>query len=212
MGEVEIPAKFQGSGSPGNTLEYLLNLEVNNRDAPDLMDWEVKFHGGNSLLTLFHKDPLPVGIMNQVVDRFGWLDEKGRISFRHTLSGKSELGFIVTKEGKNVTVSNIHDLSVVPYWESNTILNAIGAKLRRLILVHGKVNKDKRSVIYNNATAYWDLDLNGIVQSIIEGIISIDFDARTKGGRGTALRNHGTKFRIHINNMDYIYENKVIIQ
>jgi hypothetical protein len=53
MGWVDIPDKFQGSGAPGNTLEYLLNVEQNNQDSPDLMDWEIKFHGGNALLTLF---------------------------------------------------------------------------------------------------------------------------------------------------------------
>jgi hypothetical protein len=90
-------------------------------------------------------------------------------------------------------------------------LNSIGAKLRRLILVHGIVDKVNRKVIYNNATAYWDLNLLGICQAIKEGVICIDFDARTKGERGTALRNHGTKFRIHINDIGKIYENSQII-
>lgn len=211
MGEVEIPPQFQGAGAPGNTLEYLLNVNVNNNDSPDLMDWEIKFHGGNSLLTLFHKDPLPRGIINDVVDKFGWDDGKGRISFRHTISGNSPRGFIVESVDNKITVSNIKDLSTIPYWEHNTILNSIGAKLRRLILVHGIVNKQKRKVVYNNAVAYWDLDLMGICEAIKDGTIYIDFDARTKGGRGTALRNHGTKFRIHVNDIYEIYENREII-
>lgn len=211
MGEVEIPPQFQGAGAPGNTLEYLLDLKVNNNDSPDLLDWEIKFHGGNSLLTLFHKDPSPKGIIDKVVDKFGWDDGKGRISFRHTISGRSERGFFVENTRNRITVSNIWDLSIVPYWDHNTILNAIGAKLRRLILVHGKVNKTTRTVVYNNAVAYWDLDLMGICESITEGKIYIDFDARTKGGRGTALRNHGTKFRIHVNNIQEIYENHQVI-
>jgi len=212
MGEVDIPHQFQGAGAPGNTLEYLLNLEVNNNDSPDLYDWEIKFHGGDSLLTLFHKDPSPRGILDKLVDRFGWDDGKGRISFRHTLSGRSERGFFVENLKNRITVSNIWDLSIVPYWDHNTILNAIGAKLRRLILVHGKVNKAKRTVVYNNAVAYWDLDLMGICESISQGIIYIDFDARTKAERGTALRNHGTKFRIHVNNIQEIYENHQVIK
>ena len=72
MGEVEIPLQFNGAGAPGNTLEFLLGVKQNNFDAPDFNDWEVKFHGGGSLLTLFHKDPQPTGILNGMVDTFGW--------------------------------------------------------------------------------------------------------------------------------------------
>jgi hypothetical protein len=206
-GEIEIPVQFNGNGAPGNALEYFLNLTQNNNDSPDLMDWEIKFHGGNALLTLFHKEPSPRGIMDAMVNTFGWQDDKGRISFRHTLKGSSERGFIVGNAAHKITVTNTHDPSVVPYWDHNTILNAMGAKLRRLILVHGKVDASKRKVEYQSATAYWDLDLMGICKAIEDGVIYIDFDARTKLGRGTALRNHGTKFRIHINDIGRIYMN-----
>jgi len=208
MGAIDIPLQFQGSGAPGDTLEYLCNVERNNNDSPDLKDWEIKFHGGSSLLTLFHKDPQPKGIMDKMVDTFGWDNKKGQISFRHTLSKESDRGFAVTNEEDRITVINSKNPSIVPYWEHNIILNAIAAKLRRLILVHGEVNKkNKRQVTYNNAVAYWDLDMMGIIKAIQDGIIYIDFDARTTGGRGTSIRNHGTKFRIHISDIGLLYEN-----
>ncbi|MBC7886571.1 MAG: hypothetical protein H7Z13_01685 [Ferruginibacter sp.] len=50
-----------------------------------------------------------------------------------------------------------------------------------------------------------------IIEAVKTGIIYIDFDARTKGLRGTNLRNHGTKFRIHINNIGVIYDNSQFI-
>jgi hypothetical protein len=212
MGTVDIPNQFEGSGAPGNTLEYLLNVKQNNFDSPDLLDWEIKFHGGNALLTLFHKDPQPKGIMDKMVDAFGWNNKKGQISFRHTLSKESDRGFKVNNTENKITVTNSKNPNIVPYWEHNIILNAIGAKLRRLILVHGEVSKNKRQVIYNNATAYWDLDMTGIVKAIQSGVIYIDFDARTTGGRGTSLRNHGTKFRIHIKDIGMLYENHKVIQ
>lgn len=210
MGMVDIPAQFNGAGAPGDTLEFLCKLERNNFDSPDLMDWEIKFHGGNALLTLLHKDPQPKGILNKVVDTFGWVNLKNQISFRHTIKGKSERGFIVTNKDNRVTILT-NNPDIAPYWEHNVILNAIGAKLRRLILVHGTVFKSERQVIYESAMAYWDLDLTGICQAMEDGLIYIDFDARTKGDRGTALRNHGTKFRIHIDDIANIYENSQII-
>ena len=211
MGTVDMPPEFNGSGAPGDTLEYLCNVERNNFDAPDLKDWEVKFHGGNALITLLHKDPLPTGIVNKVVDAFGWETNKGQVSFRHTIKGTSPRGFKVINEDKRITVINEKDVSIAPYWEHNVILNAIGAKLRRLILVQGKVNRIKRQVIYKSAMAYWDLNLLGICDAMQDGTIYVDFDARTNGGRGTSIRNHGTKFRIHINDIGSIYENEQMI-
>lgn len=207
MGEIEIPQQFKGTGAPGNTLEYLLNIEQNNFDSPDLHDWEVKFHGGNSLLTLFHKDPQPKGIINELVNEFGWKNTKGQISFRHTISGESEKGFKVLNQDNKIVVVNHRNTNITAYWEHNVLLNAIGAKLRRLILVRGQVNKFKRTVIYEYADAYWDLNLLGICDAICNGDLYIDFDARTTGQKGTSLRNHGTKFRIHIGDIGLLYEN-----
>jgi hypothetical protein len=212
MGTVEIPQQFQGSGAPGNTLEYLCNVEQNNFDSPDLFDWEIKFHGGNALLTLFHKDPQPKGIMDKMVDAFGRENKKGQLSLRHTISKESKFGFIINNIGDKITVTNKKNPSIIPYWEHNIILNAIGAKLRRLILVHGIVSKDKRHVTYKSAVGYWDLNLLGICKAIEDGIVYIDFDARTKEGRGTSLRNHGTKFRIHIKDIGVLYENHKVIE
>jgi len=209
LGWVEIPPKFQGAGAPGNTLEYLVDVEENNRDSPDLEDWELKFHGGtSSLLTLFHKDPEPRGILNAVVDFFGWDDGKGRISFRHTISGSSERGFRIVNENNRISIVNDANPTIIPYWEHNIILGQMAGKLRRLIVVNGKLNKKERMVRYNNAIAYWDVDLIGFCRAIENGLVYVDFDARTSRERGTALRNHGTKFRIKIANIDLLYQNK----
>lgn len=62
---INIPQEkaYNGSGGPGRLLEDLLGISANNKDAPDLNDWEIKFHGGTALITLFHKDPEPRGII-----------------------------------------------------------------------------------------------------------------------------------------------------
>lgn len=211
LGTVEIPTKFNGSGMGGETLEYLCELERNNLDAPDLLDWEVKFHGGKSLLTFLHKDPEPIGIIDKVVDAFGWLNKEGQISFRHTIRGKSKRGFIVKNEGGNITVSHESNSIIIPYWEHNLLLNTLGAKLRRLIVVHGLVDRINRTVTYETATAWWGFNLLRLFEYLVDGTIQIDFDARTKGERGTALRNHGTKFRVKIKDLPKLYSNSKII-
>lgn len=211
MGEIPIPDQFRGDGAPGNTLEHLLNVNRNNYDSPDYLDWEIKFHGGTSLLTFFHKEPQPRGGLTSFVERYGWPGANDQISFRHTISGSSPRGFIITNANDRISIANVTDPALEVYWTHNTILSAFGAKLRRLILINGRVNKVARTVIYNNATAYWDLNLLGICEAIENGTIYIDFDCRTTRGRGTALRNHGTKFRINVDNIGVIYENFRVI-
>ncbi len=209
MGWIDIPSEnaFNGHGAPGDFLEHLLGGKKNNRDSPDLQDWEVKFHGGNSLLTLFHKEPQPRGIARLLVHEHGWPDHLKRVSFRHTLSGKSNRGFYVVNEADRIVIRHNTKDTVVPYWTHNTLLNAAGAKLRRLILVEGEMQSHPhRRVIYKSATAYWDFKLTGFFEALVDGLVCIDFDARTEGGAGTALRNHGTKFRINIANLSSIYE------
>ena len=214
MGWIEIPPdkEFNGNAAPGDYLEHLLGGSKNNRDSPDLADWEVKFHGGNALLTLFHKEPQPRGIMKFIVHEHGWLDDEKRISFRHTLSGKSNRGFYVVNEPDRISVRHKTKDNPVPYWTHDTLLNCLGAKLRRLIVVQGEiqayVSTDgmRKKVIYRTATAYWEFKQTGFFQALVDGKVSIDFDARTKSETSSTLRNHGTKFRIKLDDIPSIYQ------
>lgn len=208
MGWISIPTdkSFNGNAAPGDFLEHLLGGQKNNRDSPDLMDWEVKFHGGNALLTLFHKEPEPRGVMRQFVHEHGWLDKENRISFRHTLGGESERGFYVVNDTDRILVRNkLTDNTNVPHWKHITLENAAISKLRRLILVEGEYDSTNRKVIYNTATAFWDFTIAGFFKAIVAGTVFIDFDARTKGPSGTGLRNHGTKFRIKPKDIGALY-------
>ena len=95
-------------------LEDLLEVNANNRDTPDLNDWEIKFHGGNALITLFHKDPEPRGIIRNMVHGYGWEDDKRRISFRHTIKGRSERGFVVVNERDRIELSLEMRIKMLP--------------------------------------------------------------------------------------------------
>jgi hypothetical protein len=198
---------FEGDAAPGDFLEHLLGGKKNNRDSPDLNDWEFKFHGGTALITLFHKEPEPRGIMRFMVHEHGWPDHLERISFRHTLGGKSNRGFYVVNEADRVVIRHNTKDTVVPYWRHNTLLNAAGGKLRRLIVVNGELTKHPtKRVKYNSATAYWDLKLNSFFEAMVSGDVFVDFDARTQLPPSQAIRNHGTKFRIKAATIPAIYE------
>jgi|LQYC01.1.fsa_nt_gi hypothetical protein len=201
-------SKYNGSGGPGRLLEDLLGIKANNADSPDFKDWEIKFHGGSALLTLFHKDPEPRGIIRRMVHDHGWPDDKGRISFRHTIKSETERGFYVVNELDRIIIRNKFKDTAVPSWTHNTLFNAFSSKCRRLIVVEGKVFKNPRRVIYEKATAYWEPDIRGFSQAVADGVFYVDFDARTQAGIGSAIRNHGTKFRIKVDDLPKVYLTK----
>lgn len=193
---------YRGSGAPGKVLEEMLGVNGGNLDIPDAGRWEIKFHSRNSLLTLFHLEGQPKGHMHHLVREFGWLDDNGRTSFRHTIHARSPMGFYVENEAGRITVrhQSVSDI-VWPYWTHDRLINAFASKFRRLIVVKGIKSKNK--VRYQTAHLYQEPQTSLFVEAIQRGFIAIDFDARTNNGRG--LRNHGTKFRIKYDGLRHLY-------
>lgn len=203
-GWVDIPEGqgYGGTGGPGLMLEALLGLSKSKHDGPDTGIWELKYHGGNSPLTLFHLTPEPKGIMQKMVREHGWPDGKGRISFRHTIWGCSPKGFRVCSEDEKVFVKNDRVEAALPYWRHDALINAFVYKLRRLAVIHGQ--KWKGQVRYDAARLHWEPNISGFIQAICAGMIAIDFDARTNL-TGIGLRDHGTKFRIKVEDLKALY-------
>ena len=206
-GPYEMPAKrYTGTGGPGLYLEDLLGLTTGNRDVPDTLGWELKFYSPETnLITLFHKEPKPEGIMRYMVSKFGWKDDQGRLSFRHTISGKSAK-FRVDGDANQVIVRPIKGNGSVPYWTNDDIISAAGAKLRRLVLVKGK--KKGQQVTYTRVDCFEDLQLSFFVYEVVNGTVKIDFDVREAKAGSKGLRNHGTKFRIAPDEVCRIYAKK----
>ncbi len=204
-GWIQLPdyPGYRGSGAPGKVLEELLGVDGGNSDTPDAGRWEIKYHSRNSLLTLFHKEAQPRNHMHHMVREFGIKDKQGRMSFRHTMhKGHSNRDLYIANESGRITVRHPHVSDIVwPYWTHDTLINAFASKFRRLIVVKGRKREDH--IQYNMAHLYWEPKITLFVKAIEQGIVAIDFDARTKNGRG--LRNHGTKFRINYEDLRHLY-------
>lgn len=196
--------RYNGTGAPGNFLEDLLGLTSGNQDIADCVGWEVKFFTPKtSLITLFHKEPEPAGIMRYMVSRWGWKDKHGRLSFRHTINGQSDR-FTVVNDAGSIIVRPLKGNGPVPTWTHDTLLNIAGGKLRRLVGVQGQ--RKGRLIKFDRADLYQNLHLTRLAENLVSGRIAIDFDVRemTPGSRG--LRNHGTKFRVSLDNLPKLYE------
>lgn len=204
-GPYELPNEgFGGSGGPGMYLEHLLGLTVGNRDIPDSFGWEVKSYSKRTnFITLFHKEPNPSGITKLMVKHYGWRDNKGRLSFRHTISGSSDRFLILYENNKIIVLPKGSTEGPIAYWTEDDILGAAGAKLRRLLLV--RYSKLKDLVNYDQAEIYETLTLSKFIDQVVNGTIKIDFDAREKVPGSNTLRNHGTKFRVSPKDIHKLY-------
>ena len=207
-GWIQIPDSqgYRGSGGPGLILEEMIGVDPNNRDGPDTGIWELKYHGGTAPITLFHLTPQPKGNMHEVVRGYGWLDAQGRTSFRHTVWGTSPRGFCVVNDSSRIIVRNEGpdaDPGIIsPYWTHDSLVNAFVYKLRRLAVVHG--TKRNGMVRYESARLHWEPNTTSFIAAIEQGVVAIDFDARTNL-TGCGLRDHGTKFRIKIDDLKHLY-------
>ncbi len=208
LGWQEMPAgvaRYKGTGGPGNFLEDLIGLKAGNQDIADVLGWEVKYYTPKTtFVTLFHKEAEPFGIMRHMVSHWGWPDDEGRKSFRHTIAGKSDR-FYVIDDGQNVIVRPISGGGPFPTWTHDVLMNAC-SKLRRLILILGEKNGNK--VRFIRADCYENLHLTLLVSEMINGTIAIDFDAREAKAGSIGLRNHGTKFRVRPENVCRLYFKK----
>lgn len=199
--------RYAGTGAPGIYLEDLLGLTTGNRDVPDALDWELKFYSPRTrLITLFHKEPRPKGVVRYLVSKHGWKDKSDRLSFRHTISGKSDRFKVDGKTQGQVVVRPIGGNGMVPYWTDDDILSAVGAKLRRLVLVRGV--RQKQKISYDRIDIFEDLQLSYFIYEIVRGTVKIDFDAREARPGSKGLRNHGTKFRVEPDNICRLYAKK----
>jgi len=206
-GAYEMPhVRYTGTGAPGLYLEDLLGLTTGNKDIPDSLGFELKFYTRQTaLITLFHKEPQPADAIRYMVSRFGWKDKSDRLSFRHTISGKSDR-FQVSLDGEQIVVRKIGGNGVVPFWTSDDILSAAGAKLRHLILVRG--TRKEQTVTYDRVDWYQNLELTLFLGEVVNGTVKIDFDARESRPGSKALRNHGTKFRVSPQDVCRLYAKK----
>jgi len=199
-------SRYNGTGGPGNYLEDLLGLTTGNQDIADCIGWEVKFSTPKtSLITLFHKEPEPRGILRYMVSRYGWRDKHGRLSFRHTIRGQSDR-FTVVDDAGTIVVRPLQGDGPVPTWTHDTLLNIAGGKLRRLVSMEGQRKED--TVRYIRAELFEEMLLTNLTHDLATGTIAIDFDVREMRAGSISLRNHGTKFRVSPKDLHRLYHKR----
>lgn len=152
-------------------------------------------------------------------------------SFRQTISclSRSDRGFtvLIDKANEKILISfdanavdsrhqnwlegvsnviGLNELDPQPYWGFQDLYHKAGTKLYNcfFVLADTKKEKGKEYFSYSKIFQLSQFSLNKFITAIEEGLILIDFDARTG-------HNHGTKFRIRSKHIIDFYENVIEI-
>lgn len=98
------------------------------------------------------------------------------------------------------------DVRPTPYWTFADIEEKLNTKLKNLMYVKAETRyiKGEEYFRYNKIEAYIDPTLDRFLKLLEDGMIYVDFDARTG-------HNHGTKFRIRPEEKVNLYQQHIIV-
>ena len=150
-------------------------------------------------------------------------DEK---SFRQTMNGKTftDRGFKVTVNNplRRIEVefnseavdirhkewlkevekkAGLGPLPITPYWTFNDLFMSIGRKFYNCLYVRADVQKKEGKEYFHYVEAYFlkNVDIDKFVACTENGIVKVEFDARTH-------HNHGTKMRMFFKDTPLVYK------
>ena len=107
-------------------------------------------------------------------------------------------------------VGHLNELNIVPYWGFDDLFHKAGTKLTNCFYVRAEEKTEslgrrkQKYFLYNYVLKLSQLDQDKFISAIRDGIIYIDFDARTG-------HNHGTKFRIRYNDIPLLYKDAEVV-
>lgn len=147
------------------------------------------------------------------------------MSFRQTIHclSRSDRGFkvVIDKNSRKVLISfdsnsvaerhkewlkmisqriSLKELEPQPYWGFDDLFHKAGTKLLNCFFLQARVKKEKGKEYFSYEKIFMlkKFSLDNFIKALEEGIILIDFDARTG-------HNHGTKFRMRQDKLPTLY-------
>jgi hypothetical protein len=206
-----------GDTGIGKTLEDLLEIKENNIPLPDIGEVaELKAYRKSalSMLTLFTLEPLPKGgdRDRMLLDNFGYSRrQNGRPKELHsTLSNKrfNNQGLKLKVEKDKVrVVGRGKKLNI--FWPMEDLEKKFEAKLPALVyvLAEAKIKNSNEFFHFNEAYFLEGFDFEHFKKMVKKDAIVADF--RMYYRPNGSVRNHGTGFRVKINQLYNCFEKKV---
>lgn len=218
----------RGTTGIGKTLEDLLGIEENNIPGPNAKRIELKSARKNSksMLTLFTKSPLPVGINSVLLQRFGYYARaSGGLDLHTTVNALSYntlrggVGFIieihndrvelVSQASTKTGLSATHDeKEVLCYWDEETLKASFERKLPKLLYVKAdsKGSGNDEKFWFNEGWLLSGFDFENFLNLLKEAKILVDIRiGQYSNGRP---HDHGTGFRVSPDKLDLCFQHR----
>jgi len=224
-------------GGIGNTLEDLLNIQENNLQEFDYLDYEIKSQRTltNSPITLFSmasknlSDPT-LRNNRRLHSTYGRIDSKDDV---HRLYWTVTMTRVATLyDNYDCILKFDNDLSPSQlileifdkttgikdsetFWDLNIIHNKIKNKLRNLVYCQAdeKTIDERRFFDFNYFECYFDFSFEKFKSALKAGDIQVDFriGADLNGKKAGIYHDHGTGFRINRNKLYLLYDKYVVV-
>ena len=206
----------------GNTFEDLIGKKEDNKQMADFHDIELKSHRTvtKSMITLFSKKPsYPRGASNYLRQNYGVFDtEYNEKILNTTLGGLKEnthrggysFKAVVDREAQRVylQIRNMETGELVNdeiYWSFSVLNAALEKKLKKIAILYGEedVVNGQRRVRYTSMKLIEGLTFEKLLSSIENGKLFIDIriGVYASGKNEGKTHDHGTAFRIHLNDL-----------
>ena len=218
-----IKTKFTGDECLGDTFEFLVGKQRDNKSLADFHGIELKSHREltDSLMSLFSKSPsYPKSANTMLRENFGIIDDvSGKKKLYVTISsvkycpeindGKYSHRFKISLDEKNkkiiLNVYNLNNklISNEVYWEYKIVENALKNKLKKIAIIYGNEDKKNKKVKYTKMLIFEGLTIKKMIEGIKKGDILIDLriGVYASGKKQGKTHDHGTGFRIKLNKL-----------
>ncbi|MBI4727232.1 hypothetical protein HY768_08445 [candidate division TA06 bacterium] len=208
-----ISSLRKGSTGVGHTFEHEMGLQETNIPVPDIggrVEIKTTRRESKSLITLFCFNRGVWQITpRQLIERYGYLDEKGRRALKNTifLGGESSQGLNL-RTNENNTISLVdRSGNILAIWDVFILVGKLMTKLTRVLFVIAdrRYNEGHEEFHYNEAMILTEPQHRNFIEAFNAGIVGIDLRMHLK--ENGAVRNRGTAFRIREIDMINLYSN-----
>jgi len=195
-----IESKRKGNTGIGYTLESLLDIKENNLKLPDFGDIELKSQRKNvsNRVTMFTFNRAVWKIRQKdLIEKYGYIDTNKRKALYCTSNTKPNKQGLFLEVTENNLILNHVDGTLIAEWKINNLIKAFKEKMPALIVVFAdtRINSEEKEEFYfNEAYFLKNPDIDNFIDLLKKDLIIVDIRMHIK--KNSAVRNHGTAFRI----------------
>jgi hypothetical protein len=210
-----VKSQRKNSTGVGFTFEQLMGVDENNIPIPDIggrVEIKTTRRDSNSLLTLFtFNRGAWTEKQKDVVEHYGYVDEKGRKALKRTLTLNSEgvLMLSIDEQNHSMLLLDGELNKIIATWSLYVIVGKFSTKLDRVLYVIADRKTDDNGdeyFWYNEAYILSEPVPENFIKAFKNSEIAIDLRMHLK--ENDTVRNRGTAFRVYEKSLPSLFNKR----